>query len=173
MNLLTYIENSDVCLLKKVNISLKCKLLDIIMPLFTYLASNFFLIIFCLFTELNPNSFIHLLGIKCTISLIVSTIISQIFKKSVSRLRPFLLINNLNIRKIGIDKYSFPSGHTTAAFAVGVMISLFYPTGTFVFTSLAALVGISRVYLGVHYPTDVLAGVILGSLSSFLVYYLI
>jgi undecaprenyl-diphosphatase len=143
------------------------------MPLATYLASNFSLVTFCLFTELNPNPFIRLLGVKCTVSLILSTVVAQIFKKGVSRIRPFLMINNLNIKKIGIDEYSFPSGHTAAAFTVGVMVSLFYQPATFLFIPLACLVGISRIYLGVHYPSDVFAGAILGILSSFLVFYLI
>ncbi|AWI07260.1 phosphatase PAP2 family protein [Clostridium drakei] len=173
MKILNHIQHSDTFLLKTINISLKCKCLDIIMPLVTRLASNFSLITFCLFTELNPNYFIHMVGVKCTISLILSTIVSQIFKKSVSRIRPFLIVNNLNIKKIGIDEYSFPSGHTTAAFTICVMISLFCPSIAFLLILLASLVGISRIYLGVHYPSDVFAGAILGTLSSFLVFYLI
>lgn len=173
MNILNYIQHGDTFLLKRINTSLKCKSLDIIMPLASYLASNFSLVIFCLFTELNPDPFIHFLGVKCTISLILSTIIAQIFKKGVSRIRPFLTISNLNIKKIGIDEYSFPSGHTTAAFTVSIMISLFYPTVTFVLMLLACVIGISRIYLGVHYPSDVFAGAILGTISSFLVFYLI
>lgn len=173
MNILNYIQYGDTLLLKRINTSLKCKSLDIIMPLATYLASNFSLITFCLFTELNQDPFIRLLGVNCTVSLIFSTLVVQIFKKSISRIRPFLAINDLNIKKIGIDKYSFPSGHTTAAFTVGVMVSLFYPAAAFLLIILACLVGISRIYLGVHYPTDVFAGAILGTLSSFLVFYLI
>ncbi len=173
MNILNYIQNRDTSLLKRINISLKCKSLDIIMPLATYLASKISLVTFCLFTELNPDTFIHLLGVKCTVSLILSTVVAQIFKKTVSRIRPFLIVNNLNIKKIGIDEYSFPSGHTTAAFTVGAMISLFYPPATFLLMLLASLVGVSRIYLGVHYPSDVFAGAIFGTISSFIVFYLI
>lgn len=114
-----------------------------------------------------------MVGTKCTVSLILSTITSQIFKKSINRIRPFLIVNNLNIKKIGIDEYSFPSGHTTAAFTICVMLSSFYPPITFLLILLASLVGISRIYLGVHYPSDVFAGAILGTLSSFLVFYII
>lgn len=171
MNILNYIRHGDTFLLKRINTSLKCKSLDIIMTLATYLASNFSLIIFCLFTELNPNPFIRLLGVKCTVSLMLSTVVAQIFKRAVNRIRPFLLVNDLNIKKIGIDKYSFPSGHTTAAFSIAVMISLFYPDAIFLLMPLASLIGISRIYLGVHYPSDVFAGTILGTLSSFLVFY--
>ena len=170
MKILNYIQHGDTFLLKTINISLKCKCLDIIMPLVTHLVSNFSLVTFCILMELNPNYFIRMLGTKCIISLILSTITSQIFKKSINRIRPFLIVNNLNIKKIGIDKYSFPSGHTTAAFTIGVMLSLFCPPITFLLILLASLVGISRIYLGVHYPSDVFAGAILGTLSSLLVF---
>lgn len=173
MNILNHIQHGDTFLLKRINTSLKCKALDTIMPLASYLASNFSLVTFCLFTELNPNPFVRLLELKCTISLILSTIAAQIFKKAVSRIRPFLMMNDLNIKKIGIDEYSFPSGHTTAAFTLCVMISLFYPFVTFLLLLLASLVGISRIYLGVHYPSDVFTGAILGTITSFLVFYLI
>lgn len=116
MKILNHIQHGDTFLLKTINISLKCKCLDIIMPLVTRLASKFSLVTFCLFTELNPNPFIHMIGLKCTISLIISTIISQVFKQSVSRIRPFLIVNNLNIQKIGIDEYSFPSGTYNRSF---------------------------------------------------------
>jgi undecaprenyl-diphosphatase len=115
----------------------------------------------------------HLLGIKYTIAIIFSTTITQIIKRTVNRCRPFLTIKNLNIRKIGIDKYSFPSGHTVSAFTLGAMISLFYPAVTCICILIACLVGISRIYLGVHYPSDVLIGAILGSISSFFIFYLI
>ncbi len=57
---------------------------------------------------------------------------------------------------------SFPSGHTTAAFAAAALIANYWPRYRAVAYAVAAVVGISRVYLGVHYPTDVAAGALLG-----------
>ena len=58
---------------------------------------------------------------------------------------------------------SFPSGHATTAFATAVVLGLWYPRGTGVFVGLAVLVAISRVMLGAHFPSDALAGALLGS----------
>jgi membrane-associated phospholipid phosphatase len=57
---------------------------------------------------------------------------------------------------------SFPSGHATTAFAAALLLSLWYPRGTGAFFGLAVLVGLSRVVLGSHFPSDVLAGALLG-----------
>jgi undecaprenyl-diphosphatase len=61
---------------------------------------------------------------------------------------------------------SFPSGHATTAFAAAVLLSLRYPRGAAVFFGLAVLVGLSRVVLGSHFPSDVVAGAALGSLVA-------
>ena len=58
---------------------------------------------------------------------------------------------------------SFPSGHATTAFATAVLLGLWYPRGTGVFVGLAVLVAVSRVMLGAHFPSDALAGAVLGS----------
>ncbi len=57
---------------------------------------------------------------------------------------------------------SFPSGHATTAFALATVLSLWYPKGWWAWGALAALVGWSRIVLGSHFPSDVLAGAVLG-----------
>ena len=168
--ILEYISHRDINILRIINNSWKCKFLDIIMPAMTYLGSFPFMFIFCTVAFLFSNTLLHVMAIKAMISITISTGIGKLLKISVNRLRPFIDIPNLNIKKIGIDKYSFPSGHTTGAFSLAVIIALYFPIFGFITIPLAFCVGISRMYIGVHYPTDVIVGVFIGSICSLLTY---
>ena len=64
------------------------------------------------------------------------------------------------------DRFSFPSGHTAAAALMATLVAVHYPALTALAVPLAVLIGLSRVVLGVHFPTDILAGAVLGSLCA-------
>ena len=70
------------------------------------------------------------------------------------------------------DPNSFPSGHTCAAFAAGMiwLRTLPWRWGRIAAVVLAALMGLSRLYVGVHYPSDVLAGAVIGALCAWVVW---
>lgn len=92
----------------------------------------------------------------------------QIIKNFVGRARPLMLLENMgpfSFHPFAFKAYfmSFPSGHTTTAFATAVALSYFMPRWSGRFMVLALLVGISRLILEEHYLSDVLAGAVLGS----------
>jgi len=65
---------------------------------------------------------------------------------------------------------SFPSGHATTAFALATLLALWYPRGAIGFLGLAGVVGFTRVFLGAHFPSDVLAGAALGTTVALIVH---
>ena len=91
--------------------------------------------------------------------------------------RPFLALSNVDLIVHAEETYSFPSGHAASSFAAAFVIgckyklnlkgkkySLFYPLMIF-----AVIVGFSRIYIGVHYPYDVIVGAMIGILCGYLV----
>ncbi len=89
-----------------------------------------------------------------------------LIKRSVKRLRPFELFPEIRFLIPPPDRYSFPSGHTAAAFMVARLIGWLYPGWAVVLFIPAALIGYSRIYLRVHYPSDVFFGALLGLIAA-------
>jgi len=108
----------------------------------------------------KDKTFFLPLGIAGVLSWFFSEIL---VKQMVMRLRPSNVLENVFV--VGFPNgYSFPSTHTTFTFALAVVLSLKDQKYKKFFFCLAVLVGFSRVYLGYHYPGDVLAGTVLGLL---------
>ncbi len=90
----------------------------------------------------------------------------RLLKVSLKRPRPYQAMHDFKAVIEAHDQFSFPSGHTTAAFMFAGIISSFYPGWLEAAYLWAGLIGLSRVLLGVHYPGDVAAGAVLGSLLA-------
>ncbi len=104
---------------------------------------------------------------------ISTTIIIQSLKHIVSRDRPYVTLRNVYVGHLSTsDEYSYPSGHSGTVAAIATMLALRYPKTAVVVPVIAwaALVGYGRIYLGLHYPGDVLSGLLIGAGSSAVVY---
>ena len=110
-------------------------------------------------------------GIAAALALAVSALITNVALKNViARTRPYEVIQGLHLMIEKQRDYSFPSGHTSASFAAAYAIYCTKPVipkkWGIAALVLATLIALSRLYVGVHYPTDVLGGLVVGLFSG-------
>lgn len=160
----------DNYLIELINNRIKNDLLDKFMYRITDLGGVIFTTVFASVLVIFGNDFIRLIGLEAMVVMILSQIVVQSLKLLLSRQRPYEIIEQLNTFGINLKDYSFPSGHTTASFSIATVIALNIPIVSLLAFLVATIIGMSRIYLGVHYPTDVVAGIILGVGSSVLVH---
>lgn len=105
-------------------------------------------------------------GLALTISSIMQILLQVIIKRIFNRERPYEKYEDISHAMAPPDKFSFPSGHTAGAFAIAFVFYYFFPILFVPMLVIASLIAFSRIYLGLHYPTDVLAGIVLGLISA-------
>jgi undecaprenyl-diphosphatase len=108
-------------------------------------------------------------GWQSLASVALSHVPVQLTKRSAPRQRPYQVFPQANTRRNPLKDPSFPSGHTTAAFALLTPWMLAEPKLIPVFLPVAIGVGLSRIYFGLHYPSDTVAGALLGSFTALFV----
>ena len=112
---------------------------------------------------------------KCGICMLLSMALTfvlgnLILKNVVARPRPFTIATEIVLKIPQPGEYSFPSGHTMNSFTAATTLFLFYKKPGILALILAVLIAFSRMYLFVHYPTDILAGMILGIVDALLIF---
>lgn len=163
----------ELSFLDNIQSYLRCDFLDAVMPVITMLGNGGIIWIICaVVLLLIPKT--RKVGVVLAVSLAIEAVCCNfILKPLAARIRPFDTNTAVQLLISPPKDFSFPSGHTGAAFAAAS--ALFFSKNRLWIAALvlAILIAFSRLYLYVHYPTDVLGGALLGILSGWLGYMIV
>lgn len=164
--MIEWITNIDLSILEFIQKNIRCDFLDAIVPPITHLAEKGIfwiavaLILIC-FKKTRKTGF--MVGAALLIGLALG---NGVLKNVVGRIRPYdldgSLLTEADLLVSGLSDFSFPSGHTLASFEAATVLLIRDKRMGIPALVLAILIALTRLYLYVHYPTDVIAGVIFG-----------
>lgn len=160
--------NFDMAILDLIQSNIRTSFMDAIMPFITQLGDAGLIWIILSIGLIIPKK-TRKIGFVMIIALILNGIICNIIlKPMLARIRPFDVNTAIKLLINKPRDFSFPSGHTSASFTAASVLffrkrKLFVPS-----LVLAFLISFSRLYLYVHYPSDVLAGLVLGVLCGYI-----
>ena len=179
LDILSYLaEHFDLPILDWIMTNLWCPFLDAVMPVITVLgdAGIFWIALAAIFILLPKH---RKMGLSMGLALLMGVVLcNMILKPAVGRIRPYDYQLEFFQRTIPLlierqHDFSFPSGHTIASFEAAVAMLICNKKLGIPAMILAVLIAFSRMYLYVHYPTDVIASVILGTGLAFLAVFLV
>jgi undecaprenyl-diphosphatase len=109
------------------------------------------------------------IALRMLVAGVIGLVLYKLIKSGTSRLRPYKVLADIRAGIAPLDAFSFPSGHTLHAVSFTVVAVSGFPALAWVLVPFAALVATSRVVLGLHYPSDVIAGAAIGALVALVV----
>jgi undecaprenyl-diphosphatase len=166
MRILLAFYETDCRVFQRINRHFDNKILNVFFRYITHLGGAKLTISAVLLLILLSSGSIQQTAIANALSLTVSHLPVQIIKKMYPRKRPYVRLENTHFLSNPLQDHSFPSGHTTAVFSIIIPFVLLMPVISIILLPLAFFVGLSRIYLGLHFPTDVIGGSVLGTLSG-------
>lgn len=162
------ITNIDFAILDFIAEYFRCGFLDAVVPVVTSLGNGGWFWIALAVVLLIPKK-TRKFGVSMAFALILDLILCNLtLKPLVGRIRPYDVRSGIDLLIEAPHDYSFPSGHTAASFAAAGALLFMKARGKIPAMILAAVIGLTRLYLYVHYPTDVVCGALLGIFCGFI-----
>ena len=170
--MLDIIQSADEAIMLFIQDNIRCVFLDPIMKFFSFIGNAGILWIAVGVILLLISGY-RITGFDMLLALTLCTAINNlIIKELVMRSRPYDTIQGLTTIIAPLSSWSFPSGHAASSFASAYALGKSRRGKWWLFYIPAALIAISRVYVGVHYLTDVAGGALVGTAVSLGIYYL-
>jgi undecaprenyl-diphosphatase len=157
-----WLQHHENRLFSFVNQKIQHTLLDMFFNAITHIGGATVTVSVSLLLAVFGHGALRAAALQSLVALTASHIPVAVIKKKYPRLRPYLVLPDAVTCKNPLKDHSFPSGHTTAIFSSVLPYTLAFPPLGFLLLPLAVSVGMSRIYLGLHYPSDVLAGCFIG-----------
>lgn len=169
--ILQFINQMDTYFFILINGDLSNSFFDVLMPLVSYAGNSGLLWLFlAVLLALVRRSSFGPRGLALVVLALLSSylLVDEFLKDVVARPRPFLVLGDVNLLIPAPQDYSFPSGHAATAFAAAAVIASLAPGSAAAVVLLAVIAAFSRVYVGVHYPLDVMGGAMVGAFTGWL-----
>lgn len=168
--MLEKISTYDWAVLHWIHNTLSCSILDYLMPKITELGNGGMIWILVGFVLIATKRY-RRYGFILIIGLLLGVMVGNVFLKNIiARSRPCWIDHSVTLLIANPSDYSFPSGHTLASVIAATIITLSNKKIGYIAISLAALIAFSRLYLYVHFPSDVLGAGVIGVTIGFLVF---
>ena len=163
------LSQAELGILDWISFHLHSRFLDTVMPIITWLGDKGLLWIVLglgiLFFQKGKQD----TGFRVLLALLLGLLICNLLlKNAVGRIRPFVLNDAVQLLVTPPSDPSFPCGHTTAAVAAATVLICDHWKGRWIVLIVAILVAFSRLYLYVHFPTDVICGALIGVFCGWL-----
>ena len=171
MSFIDLIKSFDFAILEFIQNNIRCFFLDGIMSMFSYLGElgTIWIVIAIAFAFFKKT---RVTAILMLIAMALAFLIGEVgLKNIVCRPRPFVVNPEIVTNVSPPKSYSFPSGHSGSSFACATVVFIRHKKMGIAAVVLAAMIAFSRIYNGVHFPSDVICGVLLGIICACVVVY--
>jgi len=166
-----FLESLDVSLFRFLNSSLSNSIFDFLMPFITDLNKQRLVLVFValilLWMLILGKRHVRIAAVLLIITIVFSDqLCSSVIKYWFERPRPCHSLHNVHLLVSCGSGYSFPSSHAVNNFAGALILAFFFPRNKWWFFGFAAIVAFSRVFVGAHYPSDIIGGAVIGLLCA-------